>query len=55
MGSGRSIRGIGFVLDVEDEDDDDDDDDDGVVEEEAFMMARELCLVKQVVVQAVVE
>jgi hypothetical protein len=51
MGSGRSIRGIGFVLDVED----DDDDDDGVVEEEAFMMARELCLVKQVVVQAVVE
>jgi hypothetical protein len=53
MGSGRSIRGIGFVLDVEDEDEDDDDD--GVVEEEAFMMARELCLVKQVVVQAVVE
>ena len=45
MGSGRLIRGIG--LDLED--------DDGVVEEEAFMMASELCLVMQVVVQAVVE
>jgi hypothetical protein len=33
-----------------------DDDDDGVVEEEAFMMVvSELCLVKRVVVQAVVE
>jgi hypothetical protein len=54
MGAGRSIRGIGLETDL-----DDDDDDDGVVEEaeeEAFMLVvSELCLVKQVVVQAVVE